>query len=69
MACNFKCSYCGPAYSTTWMEETERYGGYPTSDGFNDPRGLVAEDKVPIPKRDPNPYVETILEMVAKSVS
>ena len=57
-ACNFKCSYCGPAYSTTWMEEVERYGGYPTSDGFNDPRGMVAEDKVPIPKRDPNPYVE-----------
>ena len=31
------------------MEETEKYGGYPTSDGFNGPRGLV-EDKVPIPK-------------------
>jgi len=57
-ACNFKCSYCGPAYSTTWMEETEKFGGYPTSDGFNDPRGLIAEDKVPIPKRDPNPYID-----------
>jgi|TARA_R100000030_G_scaffold17197_3_gene11597 organic radical activating enzyme len=57
-ACNFKCSYCGPAYSTTWMQETNKYGGYPTSDGFNDPAGLIAEDKVPIPVREHNPYVE-----------
>ena len=57
-ACNFKCSYCGPAYSTTWMAETNKYGGYPTSDGFNDPAGLIAEDKVPIPVREHNPYVE-----------
>jgi len=57
-ACNFKCSYCGPAYSTTWMEEVERYGGYPTSDGFNDPQGMIAEDKVPIPQREDNPYTK-----------
>tara|TARA_B100000029_G_scaffold135788_1_gene130286 strand:- start:29333 stop:30760 length:1428 start_codon:yes stop_codon:yes gene_type:complete len=57
-ACNFKCSYCGPAYSTTWMEEIDKYGGYPTSTGFNDPRGLIAEDKIPIPQREHNPYTE-----------
>jgi len=57
-ACNFKCSYCGPAYSTTWMDEVNKHGGYPTTDGFNDPQGLIAENKVPIPKRDPNPYVD-----------
>jgi|TARA_R110000824_G_scaffold98351_8_gene234696 organic radical activating enzyme len=57
-ACNFKCSYCGPAYSSTWMNEVKEHGGYPTSDGFNDPAGAIAEDKVPINHRDYNPYVE-----------
>ena len=57
-ACNQKCSYCGPAFSTTWMEEVDKFGGYPTSDGFNDPQGLIGEDKAPIPIREHNPYVE-----------
>ena len=33
--CNFKCSYCGLTYSTTWQQEVEKFGGYPTSDDFN----------------------------------
>ena len=57
-ACNFKCSYCGPAFSSTWVEEVEQYGGYPTLDGFNSPEWLVREDKMPIPHKDHNPYVE-----------
>ena len=57
-ACNFKCSYCGPAYSTTWQEEIDQYGAYPTSDKFNDPERAVEEDKVPFKQRDHNPYVE-----------
>ena len=35
-ACNFKCSYCAPQFSSTWMEEINTHGGYPTSDKFND---------------------------------
>jgi hypothetical protein len=27
-ACNFKCSYCGPAFSSKWVEEIEKFGGY-----------------------------------------
>lgn len=61
-ACNFKCSYCGPAYSTTWQEEVDQYGGYPTSDKFNDPELLKQEDKVPFKIRDHNPYVEAFWE-------
>jgi len=57
-ACNFKCSYCGPAYSSTWMNEIKEHGGYPTIDGFNSMEGMVREDKVPILHKDPNPYVE-----------
>ena len=34
-ACNFKCSYCAPAFSTTWMQEIEQHGAYPTTDKFN----------------------------------
>ena len=57
-ACNFKCSYCGPAFSSTWMEETQKYGGFPTTENFNSIEFILNEDKMPIPHRDPNPYVD-----------
>jgi organic radical activating enzyme len=57
-ACNFKCSYCAPQFSSTWMEEITKYGGYPTSDKFNDKSHMINEDKLPIPHKDYNPYVE-----------
>ena len=57
-ACNFKCSYCGPAYSSRWVEEIEEFGALPTTDKFNDMSYLVDEHKMPIPHREENPYVE-----------
>jgi organic radical activating enzyme len=57
-ACNFKCSYCGPAFSSKWMEEIEKHGGYPTTDSFNDKSHLIKENKVPILHSEFNPYVE-----------
>ena len=57
-ACNFKCSYCGPPYSSTWMNEIKNHGAYPTTDKFNSLDGLRAENKMPIPYKDENPYVE-----------
>ena len=57
-ACNFKCSYCGPPYSSTWMDEINNHGAYPTSDRFNSIEGMQAENKVPILHKDYNPYVE-----------
>jgi hypothetical protein len=57
-ACNFKCSYCGPAFSSKWVEEIEKYGGYPTTDNFNDTSWMVKENKMPILHKDYNPYVE-----------
>jgi len=56
--CNFKCSYCGPSFSTTWMEEIEQFGGFPTTDNFNDIEWMKREDKMPIAQREHNPYVE-----------
>jgi organic radical activating enzyme len=57
-ACNFKCSYCGPAYSSKWVEEIEKFGGYPTLDNFNETEWLVRENKMPIRHSEYNPYVE-----------
>ena len=57
-ACNFKCSYCSPTFSSTWMEEIEKHGGYPTTDDFNSLKYNREEDKMPIPHREKNPYVE-----------
>ena len=57
-ACNFKCSYCGPAFSTQWMVEAEKYGAYPTTDGFNDIEYLKQEGKMPMPVTQANPYVD-----------
>ena len=57
-ACNFKCSYCAPAFSTTWMEEIKNYGAYPTTDEFNSLKYNKLEDKLPIPQRESNPYAD-----------
>jgi organic radical activating enzyme len=57
-ACNFKCAYCGPAYSSKWVEEIDKFGPYPTLDGFNSNEWLKVEDKFPIPHSEYNPYVD-----------
>ena len=56
-ACNLKCSYCSPQFSSSWSEEVERFGGYPTSTIHNDPSHFVGRNR-PIPVREHNPYVE-----------
>ena len=56
-ACNFKCSYCSPQFSTTWAQEIDRYGQYPTSPAHNAPEHFQGQRK-PIPNRDDNPYRE-----------
>lgn len=56
--CNLKCSYCGPAISSRWMDEVSKYGGYPTSSNFNDITDTIARDKMPIHDKEFNPYVE-----------
>ena len=56
-ACNFKCSYCSPQFSTTWGKETERYGEFPTTPPHNAPEHFQGERR-PIPHREANPYVD-----------
>ena len=57
-ACNFKCSYCAPAFSTTWMQEIQKHGAYPTTDKFNSLDYNKHENKMPILQSEHNPYVE-----------
>ena len=56
-ACNLLCSYCSPQFSSSWMQEVEREGGYPTHIIHNDPGHFVGRNR-PIPAREHNPYVE-----------
>lgn len=56
-ACNLACSYCSPQYSSTWAQEIERHGGYPTAVIHNDPTHFSGDRKV-IPNREHNPYLE-----------
>ena len=55
-ACNFKCSYCSPQFSTAWAKETEEHGAWPTSTPHNAPAHFKGDRKV-MPQND-NPYVE-----------
>jgi len=56
-ACNLKCSYCSPQFSSSWQQEVDRWGGYPTSTIHNDPSHFVGRNR-PIPARADNPYVD-----------
>lgn len=57
-SCNFKCSYCGPQFSSTWMKEIEENGGYPTSTDFNGLSYIKSQNALPILHTEHNPYVE-----------
>ena len=56
-ACNLSCSYCSPQFSSSWQQEVDRHGGYPTSTVHNDPGHFAGRNRA-IPARDHNPYVE-----------
>jgi len=57
--CNFKCSYCGPSFSSKWVEEIERYGAYPTSFNFNEIEHLRKSGQMPYKHSEQNPYVDS----------
>ena len=55
--CNLACSYCSPQFSSTWMEDAQRHGPFPTRIPHNDPNHFSGRRR-PIPVRDHNPYLE-----------
>lgn len=56
--CNCKCSYCGPMFSSKWMEEINKFGPYKTSGKFNNLDYIKDLDMMPYHHDDYNPYVE-----------
>ena len=56
-ACNLKCSYCSPQFSSSWGDEVHRDGAYPTSTPHNAPEHFSGARRI-IPAREHNPYVE-----------
>jgi len=56
-ACNLKCSYCSPQFSSSWGDEVQRHGAYPTATPHNAPEHFTGSRRV-IPAREHNPYVE-----------
>jgi hypothetical protein len=60
-ACNLKCSYCSPQFSSSWQDEMEKLGAYPTSRPHNAPEHFIG-DRRPIPNRVDNPYVDAFWE-------
>jgi hypothetical protein len=70
-ACNFKCSYCNPAFSSAWVKDINTYGAYQNiqSDGrghFVD----TAEWAKPIAdKEDNNPYIQAFWKWWESSLS
>lgn len=56
-ACNLKCSYCSPQFSSSWADEVHRDGAYPTATPHNAPEHFTGTRRI-IPAREHNPYVE-----------
>lgn len=57
--CNFKCSYCNPEISSQWMGEVRQHGGYQLTDRiYNGLEWLEQTDRIPIPNKEYNPYIE-----------
>jgi len=56
--CNFKCSYCSADVSSSWMKELKEYGSYPTEFPLITLEQISRGGKMPIPDKDPNPYID-----------
>jgi len=63
--CNFACSYCNPAFSTTWARDIKQHGSYKNliSDGRN--HFTHPHDGAQLYKdTEENPYVEAFFKSV-----
>lgn len=61
--CNFACSYCNPAFSTTWVKDIKKNGSYNglKSDGRN--HFTHTHDSAQLFKfKDTNPYAEAFMQ-------
>lgn len=56
--CNFKCMYCSPAFSTSWMDEIKRFGPYQTTPPFNSLETIAGEGKMPLDENEKQQYID-----------
>jgi organic radical activating enzyme len=56
--CNFKCVYCSPEISSSWMKEIQEHGAYPTSNRYGNLQWLEQTDRMPLDPNGDNPYVD-----------
>tara|TARA_B100001094_G_C18130151_1_gene771757 strand:- start:14 stop:1576 length:1563 start_codon:yes stop_codon:yes gene_type:complete len=63
-ACNFKCVYCGPNYSSRWHSEIEEHGVYKLPDDsiFN------PIEHTQIREKDDNPYINAFWQWFPEAV-
>ena len=60
--CNLKCAYCGPQYSSKWVEEIEKHGPYSVSGGYNAIKPIKERNEMPYKHSEANPYVDAFWE-------
>ena len=62
--CNFKCSYCGPTFSSKWAEEIKSKGPYELANGtaFN------WTTDVPLKASEDNPYTDAFWKWYPEAV-
>ncbi len=59
-ACNLKCSYCNPAFSTAWVKDINDYGAYQNiqSDGRGHFSDTAPWAEPATKKQEDNPYIQ-----------
>lgn len=57
-SCNFKCAYCVPHVSSSWMKEIKQYGDYKTNSRHHSIDEFEKNGKMPIADTSLNPYVK-----------
>lgn len=55
-ACQLSCSYCSPHVSSSWLDEINKHGAYPTIDPHNDLGWVKRSGLMPVKQDQPNPY-------------
>ena len=63
--CNFKCTYCGPPFSSKWTEEIKQHGPYNL---LRSKYNGINEEKQPIANKDENPYIDAFWKWFPQAV-
>ena len=64
--CNFKCTYCGPPFSSKWTEEIKTYGPYNLK---QTPYNSIKETEIPYLEREENPYINAFWKWFPEAVT